>query len=111
MTKIPASKREQPAIRQMIKEIQPGRILQTIAEFLNLRSEDFLHKGYKGIARSLAMEILYRYGGMNQREIGELMGIDYSAVSIARKRLSEMILKDEETAKKFHDIKDLLCQE
>ncbi len=36
------------------------------------------------------MEMLYRYGGMNQREIGELMGIDYSAVSVMRKRLSAM---------------------
>jgi DNA-binding MarR family transcriptional regulator len=34
------------------------------------------------------MEMLYRHGGMNQREIGELMGIDYSAVSVKRKRLS-----------------------
>jgi DNA-binding MarR family transcriptional regulator len=34
------------------------------------------------------MELLYRYGGMNQREIGELMGIDYSAVSVMRRRLS-----------------------
>jgi len=32
----------------------------------------------------------YRNGGMNQREIGELMGIDYSAVSVMRKRLSSL---------------------
>ena len=32
--------------------------------------------------------MLYPYGGMNQREIGELMGIDYSAVSVMRKKLS-----------------------
>lgn len=34
------------------------------------------------------MDMLYRHGGMNQREIGELMGVDYSAVSVMRKRLS-----------------------
>ncbi len=40
------------------------------------------------------MEMLYRYGGMKQREIGGLMGIDYSAVSVMRKRLS--VLQDKE---------------
>jgi DNA-binding MarR family transcriptional regulator len=34
------------------------------------------------------MEMLYRHGGMNQREIGELLGIDYSAVSVMRKKLA-----------------------
>ena len=33
-------------------------------------------------------------GGLNQREIGELMGIDYSAVSVMRKRLSALQEKD-----------------
>ncbi len=30
---------------------------------------------------------LYRNGGMNQREIGELMSVDYSVVSVMRRRL------------------------
>ncbi len=34
------------------------------------------------------MDMLYRHGGMNQRAIGELIGVDYSAVSVMRKRLS-----------------------
>ncbi|MCX5810135.1 MAG: hypothetical protein NTX36_12340, partial [Proteobacteria bacterium] len=98
-------------VRQMIKMVQPDKILKAIAGSLNLHTEDFLQKGYKGIARSLAMEMLYRYGGMNQREIGELMSIDYSAVSVARKRLAGVLQKDEETAKRFDEIKHLVCQE
>jgi predicted transcriptional regulator len=31
---------------------------------------------------------------MNQREIGKLMGINYSAVSVMRKRLSAVLKKD-----------------
>jgi len=42
----------------------------------------------------VSAELLYRYGGMNQREIGELMGIDYSAVSVMRKRVSVLKEKD-----------------
>ncbi len=32
--------------------------------------------------------------GMNQRQIGELLGIDYSAVSVMRKRLTALHGKD-----------------
>ncbi|MCX5817527.1 MAG: transposase [Proteobacteria bacterium] len=103
-------KREQPAMKQIIKKVQPERILQVIAGLLNLRTEEFLQKGHKGIARGLAMEMLYRYGGMNQREIGELMGIDYSAVSVARKRLAGMLEKDKDLTKTFHEIQGLLSQ-
>ena len=111
MTKMPAIKREQPAVRQMMKTVQTDKILKAIADSLNQHTEEFLQKGYKGIARSLAMEMLYRYGGMNQREIGELMGIDYSAVSVARKRLAGMLQKNENLTKTFDEIKHLLCQE
>ena len=41
--------------------------------------------GVSGAA--LLMELLYRHGGLKQREIGVLLGIDYSAVSVGRKRL------------------------
>jgi DNA-directed RNA polymerase specialized sigma24 family protein len=42
----------------------------------------------------MAMEFLYRYGGMNRREIGEMMDLDYSTVSVARKRVREVMAKD-----------------
>jgi hypothetical protein len=32
------------------------------------------------------MEMLYRGGGLNRREIGEMLGFDYSSVNAARKR-------------------------
>jgi DNA-binding MarR family transcriptional regulator len=48
----------------------------------------------KGLDGRVLMEMLYRYEGMNQREIGEWMGIDHSAVSVMRKRLSEHLERD-----------------
>jgi hypothetical protein len=44
--------------------------------------------------RWLAMEALVRYGGMNNREVGLLMGLDYSTVSLGRKRLRRLLEKD-----------------
>jgi hypothetical protein len=40
------------------------------------------------------MEMLYRYGGLNQREIGAMLGIDYSAVSISRTRFDALMRED-----------------
>jgi hypothetical protein len=42
------------------------------------------------------MEMLYRYGGLNQRQIGEMMGVDYSSVSVTRKRFHLLALRDKE---------------
>jgi predicted transcriptional regulator len=45
---------------------------------------------------------------MNQREIGELMGIDYSAVSAMRKRLSGLQKKDRNLSAGIEKIKERL---
>jgi len=56
------------------------------------------------------MELLYRYGGMNQREIGDLMGVDYSAVSVGRKRFHVLQEKDRSLLKQVGKIKTQLSQ-
>ena len=37
------------------------------------------------------MDLLYRVGGLSGTEIGEMMGVDYSTVSLGRKRLREKL--------------------
>jgi chromosomal replication initiation ATPase DnaA len=95
----------------MKKKVQPEKILRVVANFLHLSPEELLQRGHKGVARSIAMEMLYRYGGVNQREIGELMGIDYSTVSVARKGLAGILEKHAGLAKEFDRLKKLLIQE
>jgi len=43
------------------------------------------------------MTVLYNYAGLNNREVGELFGVDYSTVSQNRKRLRERVEKDKKT--------------
>jgi hypothetical protein len=86
--------RELPAVKRILAQVEPEKIIRVVCEFLKVEKEELLKKGYKGVARGVLMEMLYRYGGMNQREIGGLMGIDYSAVSVMRKRLSGLQGKD-----------------
>ena len=40
------------------------------------------------------MDLLYRVGGLSGTEIGEMMGVDYSTVSLGRKRLREKLKGD-----------------
>ena len=57
------------------------------------------------------MELLYRHGGLNQREIGDFLGIDYSSGSVGRKKLRTLLGKDGRLAGKIEGIKEKLSQE
>ncbi len=74
-----------PALRKIERQINPERILDAVAVVTGAETTAFLTREYQGIARGLAMELLYRHCGLSQREIGELIGIDYSSVSVGRK--------------------------
>ena len=84
--------REQPSMksihsRQAIEvilgsiEAETGKSITTIAR-------------EKGVGRQIAMELLYRLGGLKGEEIGRLMGVGYTSVSQERKRLRERLSKD-----------------
>ncbi len=48
----------------------------------------------RGLIRQIAMDLLYRAGGLSGTEIGEMMGVDYNTVSLGRKRLREKLKSD-----------------
>lgn len=79
--------RELPAVGKLQCYIAQDRILALIAAETSRTVEEVL--GNRGETRQLAMDFLYRYGGMKNQEIGALMGVDYSTVSQGRKRLRE----------------------
>jgi len=47
-----------------------------------------------GTTKQIVMTALYKYAGLNNREIGNLLGVDYSTVSQGRKRLRAKAEKD-----------------
>ena len=51
-------------------------------------------KKERGIISQIAMDLLYRVGGPSGTEIGEMMGVDCSTVSLGRKRLREKLKGD-----------------
>lgn len=102
--------RELPAVKKILAQVEPERIIRLIGEVFKVKREELLKKGYKGVARGVVMEMLYRYGGMKQKEIGELMGIDYSAVSVMRKRLWALQDKDQKLTARIERMKKQLHQ-
>jgi len=90
--------REIPAVKRILAQVEPEKIIREICKAFKVKRDELLRKGYKGVARGILMDMLYRHGGMNQREIGELMGVDYSAVSVMRKRLSVVQKEDRKLA-------------
>jgi len=103
--------REQPSARRAISQVEPERVLQAVSKRFRTTREEILTSRYRGPARSIAMELLYRYAGMNQREIGELMGLDYSSISVARKRLRDILAADNRLKKQFSALENGLSQE
>jgi predicted transcriptional regulator len=87
--------RELPAVKRILAQVEPEKIIRIICESLKVEKEELLRKGYKGVGRGVLMEMLYRHGGMKQKEIGGLMGIDYSAMSVMRKRLEGLQGRDQ----------------
>ena len=105
------SKREQPAFKKMIKRVETQKICKAVADAYNFLPEEFLKKGKSTIARDLAIDMLDRYGGMNQREIGEMMGIDYSSVSVAMKRLHQKAKEDSALRRRMEGIRRQFIKE
>ncbi len=80
--------------RPDIGKIHSYRSVETVISVISqqLGKKDILQE--TGTTRQLAMTVLYSCAGLNNREIGEIFGVDYSTVSQGRKRFREKIKSD-----------------
>jgi chromosomal replication initiation ATPase DnaA len=101
--------REQPAMRELKKEFIPDELIKHFSEIT--KAQNVLQRGKQSTERVMLMELLYRLCRITQPEIGKLLGgIDYSAVSQARKRFQQKLLKDQKLNEKFNSIQKKLCK-
>jgi len=89
----------------------PERIISIVSDATGVAPDLLLSRGCRGPERALLMELLARHGGMNQREIGERLGIDYSAVSIRRKRFRAALETDSKLKALFVKLEGRISQE
>ncbi len=105
------SPREQPALRELSKKIKPDELIEKYAKLAQIKREDLTRKGRQSTERAMLMELLYRNCNITQQEIGRMLGgVDYSAVSQARKRLQEKIKSEKEWGKRFNEMQNKLSQ-
>jgi len=97
------SSREQPMYRELKSgTIKPEDLINEAAKYFNIKKEEFSIKQGNGIKRGIVSELLYKYSGLKQKEIGKILGnIDYSAVSKLRIRLKKNMKEDEDIRKAF----------
>lgn len=91
------STREQPMYRGMITEVvEPKIVIDGVSEVFGIDQQRVTERLGDGVVRGVAAELLYRYSGIQQWAIGELLGgIDYSSVSVLRRRLKTKMVNDE----------------
>ena len=103
------SRREQPAFRQLEKTWMPEDLINSYLKLVPKTREELTSKGKQSPDRAILMELLYRFCKITQPQIGKLLGgIDYSAVSQARKRLNIKMENDQGLKKKFSALQSKL---
>ncbi len=89
---LPAESREIPAVQRLKKYTAKEAIIDALCKETNKSFDEI--KKERGIIRQIAMDLLYRVGGLSGTETGEMMGVDYSTVSPGRNRLREKLKCD-----------------
>jgi putative transposase len=100
------SLREQPMYRDLVcKKIEPEIVLQSVIEVMGVARGEFGRRERGGVVRGIAAEMLYKFSGLTQMQIGQLLGgIDYSAVYQLRRRMKERFVQDKVLRLRFSEI-------
>ena len=97
--------REQPELKEVKKKFKPEELICHYCRITENEQDVVCSKGKNSTDRAILMELLYRYCKITQPEIGQLMGgIDYSSVSVSRKRLREKMEKERQLKERFDNI-------
>ena len=100
-----ASRREQPSVKAF-QRVEPEKVLRVVSRHMKVKREDLVRRrtAFRD-ERAVAIDLLYRYSAIKQREIGKRLGeIDYSAVSRERTRLRERVKLDRHVEKSLREI-------
>ena len=105
------SHREQPSLRELRKIFTPKEVIGFVTAQSGIGEEEICRRGINSDERAILMEMLYRFCHLTQPEIGSIVGgIDYSAVSQARKRLQARLKREPQFNIKFLALQDQLEQ-
>ena len=90
-----AGGRELAELKPARKVLEPEELTKKYCRMINAEESEICRKAKSAVDWAILMEMLYRCYHLKQPEIGRLVGsIDYSSISIARKRLRGLMKKD-----------------
>jgi len=98
--------RERPDVRKVHSYLSRDTVLFFLEKKVGMKSP----LAEIGSNRQIVMTMLYKFAGFNNREIGDLLGIDYSTVSQGRKRLRERVAGDKKVKSQVDKIEQGLSQ-
>jgi hypothetical protein len=104
-----ARSREQPSLR-VLERLDPATVLHKVAGYFKVSTEKLRKKrsGFRD-QRGLVMEMMHRYSGVAQGEIGShLGGMDYTSVSHERSRIRDRMKDDVKVKRWGREIEELL---
>lgn len=96
--------RESPAHQAIRRHRSKDAIMEVVSRKTGKTLEEI--KKEKGPLRQIAMDVLYRQGGLTNPEIGQLFGVDYSSVSQERKRLTHRLENDRKILDLYRELND-----
>jgi chromosomal replication initiation ATPase DnaA len=105
------TQREQPGMRQ-IQARAPTAVLRAVARYYGVEEKRLTGKRTRlPDERAVALEMVYRHGGIRQAEIGRLFGgLDYTAVSRERKRLRDKADQDSKIRRALTEIENQMSK-
>lgn len=105
------SHREQPQLRRLKISLSPEELIENLLRITGKSRKEVVSKRARGPERVMVMEMLYRHCGISQPEIGRIMGgVDYSAVSLARRRLRDRMEGDKGLVLIFQELENALSR-
>lgn len=104
------SLREQPSYRDLVVDtVKPEVVMVCIADVLKIDRSLMLKRGKHGVVRGIIAELLYKYSGLTQAQIGRFLGnADYAAVYQLRRRLKERMRRDNHVRNKYMKVEKKL---
>jgi chromosomal replication initiation ATPase DnaA len=98
--------RDQPAYREILYDkVKPNMVFELVSRTYNIPVNILSKKRTDGNIRGIIAELLYRYCGLNNREIGQILGgIDYGGVHQLRRRLKRRIKENVDFKKQYEHV-------
>ncbi|HEC78465.1 MAG TPA: hypothetical protein ENI34_04895 [candidate division WOR-3 bacterium] len=104
------SLREQPMYRGMVSGvIDPEVVLRCVVRVMGIDRGELMKREQGGIVRGIAAEMLYKYSGLTQAQIGNLLGdVDYGAVYQLRYRMKKRLAHNKRLQVQYRNIEQAI---